>query len=138
LFEYFISKQLIQIVITDEAKVVLENYSWPRNTREIQDLVENWVINGSRLITAKILPNNIKKNIVQTNRVISDYHLDLVEEYGLTLFLIMMKKEIIEHMTKRNNGILKRASSAMNTSYPNISAFLKTHKDKSFFSKRLR
>ena len=71
LFEYFISKQLIQIVITDEAKTVLKNYSWPRNTREIQDLVENWVINGDRLITVETLPNNIKKNLIQKNRIIT-------------------------------------------------------------------
>lgn len=138
LLQYFISKQLIQIVITDEAKKILEEYSWPRNTREIQDLVENWVINGNRLITADILPNNIKNNFVQTNKVISEYHLDLVEEYGLTQFLIMMKKEIIEHMIKRNNGVLKRASKVMNASYPNLSAFLKTHKNKSFSNRRIK
>ena len=116
----------------------MEEYSWPRNTREIQDLVENWVINGNRLIPADILPNNIKNNFVQTNKVISEYHLDLVEEYGLTQFLIMMKKEIIEHMIKRNNGVLKRASKVMNASYPNLSAFLKTHKNKSFSNRRIK
>lgn len=64
LFEYFISKQLINILITEETKTVLERSSWPRNTREIQDLVENWVVNGHRLITPAVLPAHIKNNII--------------------------------------------------------------------------
>jgi DNA-binding NtrC family response regulator len=135
LFVHFISKQLINILITKEAKTVLENYSWPRNTREIQDLVENWVINGHRLITPELLPANITNNIVKSNQVLTEHHLDLVEEHGLSNFLLLFKKEIIQEMTKRHNGIQKYASDAMKASNPNISNFMKQHKSKSLLNR---
>lgn len=135
LFKHFISKQLINILITKESVEVLKKYSWPRNTREIQDLVENWVINGHRLITPEILPINIVNNIVRPNQVLTEHHLDLVEEHGLSNFILLFKKEIILEMTKKHNGVQKYASDAMKASNPNISNFMKQHRSKSLLSR---
>jgi DNA-binding NtrC family response regulator len=130
LLEHFISKQLMQIVITKEAKELLTNYTWPRNTREIQDIVENWVVHGHRLITQATLPPHIVSNIVLGNKLVNDYHLDLAEEIGISNLVILLKKEIIEIMIKRYNGNAKDASNAMQASPPNISRFMITNKDK--------
>lgn len=129
LFDYFISKHLVQILITKESKAILEKYHWPRNTREIQDLVENWIVNGQRLITAESLPNYILNNTLKDNKAITEAHLDLVEEYGLNEVLTYLKKEIALGMIKRN-GTLKRATEVMDVSYSSMSTFLKTNKDK--------
>jgi transcriptional regulator with PAS, ATPase and Fis domain len=133
LFEYFISKYLVQVLITTEAKALLRNYSWPRNTREIQDLVENWIVNGQRLITPDVLPGHIKLNITQMNSFIPEAYFDFVEEHGLTEFLTFLKKEIAESMIKRNAGSMRQASKAMQVSHSNLSNFLKQNKSKNLY-----
>ena len=133
LFEHFISKHLVQVLITSEAKALLRNYSWPRNTREIQDLVENWIVNGQRLITPDVLPNHIKLNITQMNSLVPEAYFDFVEEHGLTEFLTFLKKEIAESMIKRNGGSMRQASKIMQVSHSNLSSFLKQNKSKSLY-----
>ena len=135
---YFTSKQPFRIVITNQAADILQQYSWPQNTREIQDLVENWVIHGHRLITPDILPIHIRNNITPEASLISEYHLDLVEEMGLKEFLATFKKEIIAEMTKRHDGVLKRASDAMGTSYTTLFEFMKKNNHKTLNTRRLQ
>lgn len=132
LLEYFIAKQPFRIVINAEAKKVLENYSWPQNTREIQDLVENWVVHGHRLITPEVLPTYVKNNMTPSETIISDYYLDLVEEMGLKDFLTVFKKELIKSMVKRHKGVTKHASDAMKTSYPSLTNFIRLNSHRSF------
>ena len=115
----------------------LRNYSWPQNTREIQDLVENWVVHGHRLITPEVLPARIKSNIIDSKGIVTDEHLDLVEEMGLKEFLTTFKKEIIQGITKRHNGTLKAASEAMNVAPAHVTRYLQSHKDKSFNTRRV-
>ncbi len=136
LFEHFISKQLIQVVISADAKKVLESYSWPENTREIQDLVENWVVHGKRLITPDELPSHIRNNITKSSKLVTDEHLDLVEEHGLKEYLTLYKKEIIEQMTKRYDGKVAKASKPLGVAHSNLSNFLKNHKHKSLYQRR--
>lgn len=131
LLEYFITKQPFRIIINDNSMELLKSYQWPRNTREIQDLVENWVVHGNRLITPDDLPSHIKSNTDPTGDLISDYYLDLIEEIGLREFLVIFKKELIQAMIKRHGGIIKRASESMGTSYGNLTSFLKTNSSKS-------
>jgi DNA-binding NtrC family response regulator len=135
LFEYFLSKQPFRILINDEASRILKNYDWPQNTREIQDLVENWIVQGHRLITPDVLPTHIKNNINPTETLIPEYYLDLVEEMGLKEFLTVFKKEVINGMLKRHRGVVKHASKAMGTSYPNLTNFLKNNSNKTFMTR---
>lgn len=133
LFEYFISKHLVQILITKEAKETLKNYWWPRNTREIQDLVENWIVNGQRLITPECLAPHIRSNITSSNKLVTDVHLDLVEEHGLNEVLAYLKKELAQGVIKRQ-GTMKRGAEVMGVSYSSLSSFLKQNKDKNLLS----
>ncbi len=138
LFEFFIAKQPFRIVINDEALAILSKYSFPQNTREIQDLVENWVIHGHRLITPDVLPVHIRSNINLSENVIPDYYLDLIEEIGLKEFLKIFKKELICAMIQRHKGVVKYASEAMGTSYANLTHFLRDNADKSLNSRRIQ
>lgn len=137
LLHFFISKQPFRILINDSAMEYLRNYSWPQNTREIQDLVENWVVHGHRLISPEVLPTRIKSNIIDSKGIVTDEHLDLVEEMGLKEFLATFKKEIIQGITKRHNGTLKAASEAMNVAPAHVTRYLQSHKDKSFNTRRV-
>lgn len=129
LFQYYIQKSLIQIFINDSAKEILKQYSWPRNTRELQDLVENWVVNGNRLITPDVLPTHIRHNLSHEVKLIPDLYLDMIEEYGLSDFLKFLKKEIAKEVIKRNQGSMRKAAEQMKTSHSQLSAFLKKNKD---------
>lgn len=124
LFDYFISKQPFQMLITDEAQKLLKAYSWPRNTREVQDLLENWVINGHRLITPDLIPSRIKENRPKTNKLFTQEHLDIVEDLGLKEFMSHFKKEIILEMVRRNNGSIRQAAKKMGTAPSTISELL--------------
>ncbi len=137
LLEHFISLQPFRIVITKEAMDVLMNYSWPNNTREIQDLVENWIINGNRLINVDDLPVRIKNNLLESKSIIQDQMLDLIEEIGLKEFMSVFKKEIVNEMTKRHNGVMKHAAKVMGVSYTTLFDFMKKNKNKSIYLRGL-
>lgn len=127
LLEYFISKHLVQILLTSEAKKILKEYSWPRNTREIQDLVENWIVEGHRLITPEVIPSHIKNNTSLKNKMNLDAYLDMVEAHGLSDVLVHLKKELVLGMIKRNKT-MKKAAEIMDVSYPSLSKFLKNNR----------
>lgn len=129
LLEHFISKHLVQIFITDDAKNLLNNYVWPRNTREIEDLVVNWIVEGKRLIEVETLPLHIKNNSPAMNKFIPDLYLDMVEEYGLNDFMTYLKKEIVTEVIKRNDNSIRKAASTMGSSYSNLAAFLRQNKE---------
>jgi DNA-binding NtrC family response regulator len=129
LFQYYIQKSMIQIFINDDAKAILRQYAWPRNTREIEDLVENWLVNGDRLITPDHLPSHIRHNLSLKSKFIPDHYLDLVEEHGLADFIKFFKKEICLAMIKRNDDSLRKASDSMGIAHSQLSTYLKQNKD---------
>jgi len=129
LFKHFASKYNFQIVITKEAIQFLKEYSWPRNTREIQDLIENWVVNGHRLISPSILPNYIKHNIVESKGLVPSAHIDLVIEHGLSQFLAIYKKHLIQEVMARKDNIITDTAKALKMNRVAITQFLRNNKD---------
>jgi DNA-binding NtrC family response regulator len=128
LIAHYLSKHLVQVYINDDAKALLKKYSWPRNTREIEDIVENWIVSGQRLITPDSLPSHIKHNLSSQNKFIPDHYLDLAEEHGLTSFLTYFKKELIQEMVKRH-GSIRSASDKMGSSHSNTAAYIRQNRD---------
>lgn len=124
LFDHFISKQPFQMLITEESQKILQAYSWPRNTREVQDLLENWVVNGHRLITPDLIPLRIRENRPAESKIFSQQHLDLIEDMGLKDFLGHFKKELIQEFVKRNNGSIRQAAKKMGIAPSTISELL--------------
>ena len=129
LFEHFIAKQPFQMLLTEAAQEILKNYSWPRNTREVQDLLENWVVNGHRLITPEHLPQRIRSNLPIEKRIFTQSQLDLIEDIGLKDFLNEFKKEIILEFIKRNNRSSRQAAKKMGIAASTISQFLNEKKE---------
>lgn len=128
LIQYFISKHLVQIYIEDESKQLLERYAWPRNTREIEDLVENWVVEGTRIISPDSLPVHIRNNSPIDINFIPEVYFDMIEEHGLNDFLTYLKKEIVTGAIKRNGGSMRKTALEIGASYSSLSTFLKQHK----------
>lgn len=124
LFEHFISKQPFQMLITDAAQEFLERYLWPRNTREVQDLLENWVVNGYRLITEDQIPGHIKVNQPPQKSLFNQHHLDLIEDIGLKAFITRFKKEITLEMVKRNDNSIRQAAKRMGVAPSTLSEML--------------
>ncbi len=129
LCKHFIAKQPFQMLLTDEAQEILKNYSWPRNTREVQDLLENWVVNGHRLITPEHIPLRIRSNLPNEKKIFSQTQLDLVEDMGLKDFINEFKKEIILEFIKRNNNSTRQAAKKMGIAPSTISQFLNDKKE---------
>ena len=124
LFDHYISKQPFQMLITEEAQEILKSYSWPRNTREVQDLLENWVVNGHRLITKDLIPLRIQENRPTEDKLFSQQHLDLIEDIGIKDFMAHFKKELILEYVKRNNGSIRQAAKKMGIAPSTISELL--------------
>jgi DNA-binding NtrC family response regulator len=124
LFDHFISKQPFQMLLTEETQTILQSYFWPRNTREVQDLLENWVVNGNRLITPDLIPLRIKENRLAETKIFSQHHLDLIEDIGMKDFLSHFKKELIQEFVKRNNGSIRQAAKKMGIAPSTISELL--------------
>lgn len=128
LIQHFISKHLVQIYIDDDAKSSLTRYSWPRNTREIEDIVENWIVDGTRIVTVEKLPVHIRNNSPIDLSLIPDAYFDMIEEHGLNDFLVYLKKEIVTGAIKRNGGSMRKTATQIRASYSSLSTFLKQHK----------
>ncbi len=124
LFDHFMSKQPFQMLITEEAQEILKSYSWSRNTREVQDLLENWVVNGHRLITPELIPLRIRENRPSEKKVFNQQHLDLIEDIGLKDFMAHFKKELILEFMKRNNGSIRQAAKKLGIAPSTISELL--------------
>ena len=128
LIQHFISKHLRQIYIEDEAKNLLNKYSWPRNTREIEDLVENWIVDGTRLVSTENLPVHIRNNTAVNTHFIPEVYFDMIEEHGLNDFLTFLKKELVTGSMKRNGGSMRKTATQIGASYSSLSTFLKQNK----------
>ncbi len=128
LFEYFISKHPFQIVMEKETEEILKQYSWPRNTREIQDLVENWIVNGHRLITPEAIPHRIRYNLAPQKKLFTQHQLDQIEEKGLKEFITEFKKEIALEYLKRNGDSPTQAAKKMKVGISTISDMINVSK----------
>ena len=124
LFDHFISKLPFQMLITEESQKILQSYSWPRNTREVQDLLENWVVNGHRLITPELIPQKIRENRPTPSKVFSQLHLDMVEDMGMRDFMTFFKKELIQEFIKQNNGSIRQAAKKIGIAPSTISELM--------------
>jgi transcriptional regulator with PAS, ATPase and Fis domain len=124
LFDHFISKQPFQMLLTEETQTILQSYSWPRNTREVQDLLENWVVNGHRLITPDLIPLRIKENRPVDSKIFNQKHLDMIEDIGMKEFLNFFKKELIQEFVNRNNGSIRQAAKKIGIAPSTISELM--------------
>ncbi|HBM75028.1 MAG TPA: AAA family ATPase [Clostridiaceae bacterium] len=69
--DFFNDKYNTRIKISTEAKILLNNYSWPGNIRELENLIEFLIINSSSdIITVESLPLNIVNKVNATGDIL--------------------------------------------------------------------
>lgn len=91
--------------ITDGAKAVLNDYKWPGNIRELENLMERLVITDTKgLITEEDLPNNIK---LMTES--EDFDVKIGRLMPLSEALEKVEKELVEMAFKDGSSTYKAA-----------------------------
>ena len=85
------------IRLTEDAVVILSNYSWPGNIRQLKNMVEQLsVIETSREIDAVILKNYLPNENEKVPSVISKENTDYSEREIMYKFLFDMKKDLTD------------------------------------------
>lgn len=113
LFNHFISKKPFQIIIDEQCESILRSYDWSNNTREIEDLVENWSTHGVRLITPENLTIEMVDRSSKKKNVFTSDQLDLIKELGLKNFISLFKKEVTQEVVQNNGGSVVEASKCL-------------------------
>lgn len=90
------------VSITDQAKEILVNYTWPENAREIKNFVESQLLSDTKKITATKLRNyQISAKATQLSDKYQILNMDLLAQLqrqgGLTSFLNLLQAEIADY-----------------------------------------
>lgn len=132
LINHYLSKKTRRIVVADDAMKALENYSWPANAREVEDVVENWDIMGLGFVQLADLPDYIKhsSNEIQIEgNFFTPLQLDILKSAGLKEFLEIIKQAAIDMTLESFNGKQIEAAKSLGVSKSFISKNLGKGKD---------
>lgn len=126
LINFYLNKKERRIVLSDEAEEVLLKYSWPANTREIEDLVENWHVQGVGIVTLNDLPKSILDDEVEVDgdNFFTPDQFKLIEELGLREFTDLMKEKAILYAMDNKNGKQVEAAKQLGISKSSMSKAL--------------
>ena len=119
LTDYFIQKlnqRLNKNVrgITSETLYCLQEYSWPGNIRELENIIERAInLNEDGLLSSKDLPNYIKNNSSHSNNLINVFGNDILpfEEYEKQIIKLAMQKYKSFNKTGKALGLTHRTIS---------------------------
>ena len=99
-----------KIIFKEEAKVILENYMWPGNIRELLRFGEVISLNNSGVIRAKdILELTKGSSFKQEKPLVTDDHYDLIQRIGLREFLDMFSRAVIAKCLVENNNKVRKS-----------------------------
>jgi len=108
--------------VTEEVLEILENYDWPGNIRELENLIERAVVlTKSKLITRDCLPpfflrSNRKEEV---NRSLSHNELSLKKQ------IRSYQKQAIIEALKKSKGIQKKAAQVLNVKPTTLNEMIK-------------
>ncbi|PIP89133.1 MAG: hypothetical protein COW01_00135 [Bdellovibrionales bacterium CG12_big_fil_rev_8_21_14_0_65_38_15] len=104
LLNFYLSKEVRKVVITDEARDFLVTLPFKNNTRDIESLVDFWTRNGVGIverkdIPAQFLPVEEKPKTPKLTRA----QKKLICEVGLKAYMEIVRDEIIMQYLEMNN-----------------------------------
>lgn len=106
--KYSTNQNTSQKSFTDEALEILQNYSWPGNIRELQNIVERLsVISTENAISAELVNNQLNRG--------GNFH-DNFEKLPLEEAVFSFEKNLIAQAMKKNDGIKNRAAKMLGIS----------------------
>lgn len=94
-----------KIIFKEEAKKILESYSWPGNIRELFRFAEVISLNNSGLIKAEDVIDFTKKSTFkQSKPLLNDEQYAIIKKVGLREFLDMFSREVVARSLLENNN----------------------------------
>lgn len=106
LVEFYLSKNERKVVLTDEVEEALINYTWPANTREIEDLIENWNVQSVGIAKLENLPERMSSPsaTVVDEDFFTEEQYKILSQVGLKDFTDLIKETAITMALKEKNG----------------------------------
>ena len=107
---------------------LLQKYSFPRNVREIEDMIENWVVNGKHMIKKNDLPfYSLPKGQIEKFMKITPQIIEYVSSHGMKALLNEIQKDIFDHYRKQGESA-RETSRILGISHTTVSRTLKGEK----------
>jgi DNA-binding NtrC family response regulator len=103
-FQQFQKKSPRRFVIDDECVSILQTYSWPGNTRELKKIVEILAETKAGMIDALTLKNILNSTSDNTEKLLSTYQQQLIEQIGLRDFIKKIEKEMVNKTLLQEEG----------------------------------
>lgn len=99
-----------KIIFKEDAKKILENYSWPGNIRELLRFADVISLNNSGVIRAEDVTEFTKNSTFKASKgLLEDYHYALIKEIGLKEFIDQFTREVVEKALEENNNKARAA-----------------------------
>jgi DNA-binding NtrC family response regulator len=94
-----------KIIFKEEAKLILENYSWPGNIRELLRFADVISLSDSGVIRAQEVEDFTKNSSFKKNQsLVSEDHYELIKEIGLKSFIDLFTRELIKVSLEKNDN----------------------------------
>ena len=111
-----IKKELVQVsesgrkvVLSKEAKTILENHSWPGNIRELKRVFQLIAIDNKGLISKDDIEKHLEEKAfsLKGNLLVKN-QMQMALTMGLPEFLEEIEKEVVNHALANNNHAIRK------------------------------
>jgi DNA-binding NtrC family response regulator len=94
-----------KVVIKEDARAALEEYSWPGNIRELLTLGQRIIRDDHGILTLEYVNDFIKNSTEKkADNIVEDHQYEQIKKIGLKLFLEEFSKGVMEKALSENNG----------------------------------
>lgn len=134
LINYYLGKFDRKMILSEEVENALLEYNWPANTREIEDIVENWNVLGVGVVNLSDLPEHmtsLSSKIIDEDFFTAD-QFRLLNEIGLKEFTEILKEKAIKLSLDQNNGKQVEAAKRLKMSKSAMSKALDKYRGDSY------
>lgn len=96
-----------RFLFDDDAKELIENYSWPGNIRELQTFAKNLQLMQTSHITKTLIGKHFKSQSPKNLMSLTNEQREVYEEMGGDRFIEMMKIELVEIEAQKTHDIVQ-------------------------------
>jgi two-component system nitrogen regulation response regulator GlnG len=122
-----------KVIFKEEAKKIIENYSWPGNIRELLRFAEVISLNSSGVVKSEdILAFTKNSSSKGEMSLLEEYHYALIKKIGLKEFLDLFMREIVERSLFENENRARQAIKELGISSATFYRYSDKNKEISF------
>lgn len=104
LIEFYNTKYLRKISISEDVKKELLRLEWRNNARDIEAIVDYWHINSLGVIKLSDIPDSFYSKKIENKKILSKQDMKKISEIGLIDFLSDLKAQIVEQFLEKNEN----------------------------------